>query len=105
MGVVLVLFLQVFGRSYLCPLQVHGIHEGSLKVLDPGVLPFQQTLKLKVRLCSASQVGQKRKRNKTKLTDADWQRGGGGGGKWDRMKSLPQDMIKNTYIIGYNFIF
>ena len=61
--VVGVLFLKGFGRSYLCPLQVHGIHEGALKVLDPRVLPFQQTLKLKIRLCSASQVGQEEEQN------------------------------------------
>ena len=43
-------FFQTGGRRYLCPLQVHGVHEGALKVLDPRVLTLQQTLKFQVWL-------------------------------------------------------
>ena len=34
----------------LGPLQVAGVHEGALEVLDPRVLPLQQSLELQVRL-------------------------------------------------------
>ena len=31
-------------------LQIAGVHERALEVLDPGVLPLEQTLELQVRL-------------------------------------------------------
>ena len=40
--------------DYLRPLEVNGIHERALEILDPGVLPLQQTLKLKIRLSSGT---------------------------------------------------
>ncbi len=43
---------------YLCPLEVHGVHERALKVLDPGVLALQQPLELEVGLRSASEQRQ-----------------------------------------------
>ena len=36
---------------HLCPLQVVGVHQRALEILDPGVLPFKQALELQVRLC------------------------------------------------------
>lgn len=35
---------------HLGPLQVVGVHQRALEILDPGVLPLEQALKLKVRL-------------------------------------------------------
>ena len=29
------------GASYLGPLEIHGVHEAALEILDPSVLPFQ----------------------------------------------------------------
>ena len=36
--------------THLGPLEVHCVHEGALEILDPGVLPLEETLQLQVWL-------------------------------------------------------
>ena len=43
--VTLVVCEQGHELGHLSPLKVDSVHEAALEILDPGVLPFQQTLK------------------------------------------------------------
>jgi hypothetical protein len=42
--------------KYLGPLQIRRVHEGAMKILDLGVSPLQQALKLQVRFSPALDV-------------------------------------------------